>query len=128
MVMGKKEMHLKVVDYDFAICKLNSIRDIRLSQEFCFIAKTDEEISYICSVDAIPDDCVSYKSGWKAIGVKEHLAFDLVGVVASIAAILAEHEIGVYSISTYNTVYMLIRKENLDEAKRVLELNGYSFQ
>lgn len=124
--MSKKSMKLKVIDREFAICKLMDIEDVDLHQKYCFLAKTDEEISYICTVDNIPDDCINYKRGWVAFRIQETLDFDLVGVVAAISDILAQEQISIYSISTYNTIYMLIRKENVSEATKVLELNGYT--
>lgn len=123
--MSRKSMRLKVLEEEFAICKLRDLESLDLNQEICFLAKTDEEISFICTVDHIPKTCLNYKKGWVAIRVQEKLDFDLVGVVAAIADILAEEQISVYSVSTYNTIYMLIRKENLKEASRMLELNGY---
>ncbi|MCB7303184.1 ACT domain-containing protein [Bariatricus massiliensis] len=124
--MSKKSMKLKVIEHEFAICKLRTLEDVDLRQQYCFLAKTDEEISYICKVESIPEDCINYKRGWIAFRIQETLDFDLVGVVAGISDILAQEQISIYSISTYNTIYMLIRKENLKEAVRVLELNGYN--
>lgn len=124
--MNRKSMKLKVIEHEFAICKLMTLEEVDLSQEYCFLTKTDEEISYICTVENIPEDCINYKRGWVAFRIQETLDFDLVGVVAGISDILAQEQISIYSISTYNTIYMLIRKENLKEATRVLELNGYN--
>jgi len=118
-------MRLKVLEEEFAICKLRDLEGVDFSQEFCFLAKTDEELSFICTVDNIPNNCLNAKKGWMAFRIQEKLDFDLVGVVAAIADILAEEQISIYSVSTYNTIYMLIRKENLKEASRMLELNGY---
>ena len=43
-----------------------------------------------------------------------------------ISGILAEHQIGIFAVSTYNTDYILVKKENFDRAMRLLEEKGYS--
>lgn len=39
--------------------------------------------------------------------------------------ILANYKIGIFAISTYNTDYMLVKKENFEKALKVLENEGY---
>ncbi len=39
--------------------------------------------------------------------------------------LLAENKIGIFAISTYNTDYILIKKENFDKAIDVLSGAGY---
>jgi len=48
--------------------------------------------------------------------VEDPLDFDLTGVVASLAVPLEKAGISVFAISTFDTEYMLVRDEKLDEA------------
>jgi hypothetical protein len=49
------------------------------------------------------------------------LAFSLTGVLASVAAPLAEAGISIFAMSTYDTDYLLVSDEDLQEATRVSE-------
>ena len=44
------------------------------------------------------------------------LAFSLVGILAKIATILADRKIPIFAISTYNTDYVLVKEDRLEEA------------
>jgi len=54
------------------------------------------------------------------------LAFSLTGVLASVAAPLAEAGISIFAMSTYDTDYLLVSDEDLQEATRVLETAGHT--
>nr|WP_281739062.1 ACT domain-containing protein [Acidaminococcus fermentans] len=41
------------------------------------------------------------------------------------SGILAEHKIGIFAISTYNTDYILVKEENFARALSVLAAEGY---
>ena len=45
---------------------------------------------------------------------------------SEIAAILADRGISIFAVSTYNTDYVLIKKENFQRALEALEASGYS--
>lgn len=53
------------------------------------------------------------------------LDFSLIGILAKITGILAENNISVFAISTYNTDYVLVKKENYQNALEILEKSGY---
>ena len=42
-----------------------------------------------------------------------------------LSAILAENKIGIFTVSTYDTDYILVKKEKIEEAKEALRDNGY---
>jgi len=43
-----------------------------------------------------------------------------------ISGILADNKIGIFAVSTYNTDYILVKKENFDKAMQVLSDAGYT--
>ena len=49
----------------------------------------------------------------------------LIGILSKIAEILAKNSISIFAISTYNTDYVLIKKENYQKALDILEYSGY---
>lgn len=118
-------MEIKILDYDFSVCKVTDYSFVDLESEYCFIGKTDEENSLVCMTNDIPVNVTERDDGWKAFRIQGILDFSLIGILSKIATLLAENEIGIFAISTYNTDYILTKKENYDKAMDVLVKAGY---
>ena len=121
-------MKLKAIDVDLSICNLTGAAQVDFSREFTFLAHTDEELSLVCPTDSAPTAMVERDDGWRAFRIEAQLDFSLVGVLAKITAILAQANIAIFAISTYNTDYVLTRKERFDEALAVLQAAGYEIE
>ena len=89
-------------------------------------AKTDEEISVVCCIDNIPSDTYEKDMGWRAFRIKGVLDFSLTGILYKIAEIMAKEKIGIFAVSTYNTDYVFVKKENIERAAESLSNNGYN--
>ena len=50
----------------------------------------------------------------------------MVGVLARISSLLAEHAISIFAVSTYNTDYVFTKAESFDAAIALLEQAGYT--
>ena len=118
-------MQLKKLGSDLTVCKLAATTDIDLSKDFYFIGKTDEEISLVCRTEDTPSDTTDRDDGWKGFRIEGVLDFSLIGILSKISGILADNKIGIFAVSTYNTDYILVKKENFDKALGVLEEAGY---
>ena len=118
-------MKIKIIDYDFAVCKIKDISQVDFNADYCFLGKTDEELSLVCTEDKIPDNTIEISRGWRAFRIEGILDFSLIGILSKISAILAENKIGIFAVSTYNTDYILTKKENFNAAVTALCKNGY---
>ncbi len=120
-------MKLKKIDYDFTVCKVASQKEIDfdLSKDFYFIGKTDEEYSLVCITEDTPANTIERDDGWKAFRIEGVLDFSLIGILSKISGILAENKIGIFAVSTFNTDYILVKKENFAKALEVLSQAGY---
>lgn len=118
-------MEIKLLDYDFSVCKVPDYSMARLESEFCFLGKTDEERSLVCIAEDVPANATERDDGWKAFRIQGILDFSLIGVLSKIATLLAEQKIGIFAVSTYNTDYIFTKKENYDRAVAVLLEAGY---
>lgn len=49
----------------------------------------------------------------------------MIGILSKISGILAENEIAICALSTFNTDYVLTKKENHQKAMEALECAGY---
>ena len=105
-------MNLKILSNDFSICKIKNLNDINYEDEFVFIGKTDEEKSLVCITNEVPPNVIQREDGWKAFRIQGVLDFLLIGVLSKIASNLADNDVSIFAVSTYNTNYILIKKEN----------------
>jgi hypothetical protein len=60
--------------------------------------------------------------------VESTLAFSLTGIVASLAAPLAEASVSIFAVSTYDTDYFLVNEGDWDRATTALERAGHRVQ
>ncbi len=121
------EINLTVTDGLYGIIKLPpdaTIPQWALEAAFSSITRTNDELSIVADIACVPSD-VDTDAGWRMLKIDGVLDFSLVGIIARISSYLAEASISVFVISTYNTDYILIKKENLDKAVHTLKENGY---
>ena len=118
-------MKIKVLDCDFSICKIKDCSNVKFDGEYCFVGKTDEEISLTCITGDAPTDAIERDDGWKAFRIQGVLDFSLIGILSKISALLAANGIGIFAISTYNTDYIFTKREDFTRALEVLAAAGY---
>ena len=118
-------MEIKRIHQDFTVCQVKDYSLVNLDSEYSFIGKTDEEKSLVCITSEVPENTIQRDDGWKAFCIQGVLDFSLIGIMAKIATILADNGISIFAVSTYNTDYVLIKKENYQKALEVLQTTGY---
>lgn len=118
-------MEIKKIDYDFSICKVTDYSLVKLDSEYSFIGKTEEEKSLVCITADVPPNTIERDDGWKAFRIQGVLDFSLIGILSEISGILAENQIGIFAVSTFNTDYILTKKENYRKVLEVLGNAGY---
>lgn len=118
-------MEIKRIEYNFSVCKVADYSLVKLDSEYSFIGKTDEEKSLVCITEDVPSNVTEREDGWLAFRIQGVLDFTLIGILSEISGILAENKIGIFVISTFNTDYVLTKKENYQRALDVLERAGY---
>ena len=82
----------------------------------------------MCPEPYAPQDALAREDGWRALRIEGTLDFTLVGILAGIAALLAERHIPIFVVSTYDTDYLLVKKENLSAALDALQTGGYEVE
>ena len=119
-------MELKRIDHKLTVCKVTEVSNIDLEADFYFIGKTDEELSLVCRTEDTPQNTVERDDGWRGFRIQGDLDFSLIGILSKLSGILAEHKIGIFAVSTYNTDYILVKEENYERALTVLASEGYT--
>ena len=124
-IYGGQRYGNKKTQSRFSVCKVIDYSLVNMDAEYSFIGKTDEEKSLVCITDDVPSNVVKRDDGWKGFRIQGVLDFSLIGILSKITEILAENSISIFAISTYNTDYVLIKKENYQKALDILEHSGY---
>ena len=119
-------MELKKLAYAFTVCKISDIATVDTAAELFFIGKTEEEVSLVCKTEDAPAQTLARDDGWRGIRVQGTLDFSLIGVLSKLSGILAEHKIGIFAVSTYNTDYIFVKEENFEKALAALASEGYT--
>ena len=121
-------MELQRIKRDFSVCKVTDYSKVNLESEYCFIGKTDEENSLVCLTEDAPDNTTEREDGWRAFRIQGVLDFSLIGILAKISTLLAKEKFGIFVVSTYNTDYILVKKENEAKALKRLVREGYKIE
>lgn len=120
-------MQLQILGNKLKVVKMEAeskVPEIVFNQDFYSITKTDEELSIVLDEDiSIESDIVEYN--WRAIKIVGTLDFSLIGILSQISTILAKAKVSIFAISTYNTDYILVKSDNLENAIDALRQNGY---
>ena len=67
------------------------------------------------------------EKGWTMFKLEGPLHFSLIGILSKIATALAVEGISIFAISTYDTDWVLIKKDKKDAATKVLASAGYTW-
>ena len=78
----------------------------------------------VCAEAAVPEAVVAER-GWRALAVRGPLDFALTGVLARLAAPLAEAGVPIFVVSTYDTDVLMVQGGQLAEAVAALRAAGH---
>ncbi|TWX52807.1 ACT domain-containing protein [Colwellia hornerae] len=118
---------LKLLEETFAIHSLASDIEIPkavFAAPIFFIAKTYEETSIVIPQN-ISIDSDEVEKDWQALEVVGPLDFTLTGILSKISTILANEQISIFAISTFDTDYILVKSNNVSLATTALISNDY---
>ena len=129
-IVTSPNLALSVLSETFTIHKFApdaSMPEEILKSNYYSVSKTENELSVVCSELIEVQSLQSYK-GWKCIKVKGPLDFNLTGILAGISDILAQGNISIFAISTFDTDYILVRIQDLPSATTKLRQAGYKLE
>lgn len=122
-------MQLRTLPDSYAVVRLqpgSELPDWVDEGPFRSVTRTDHEVSVVCRDHDVPDG-ESVDRGWTVLEVKGPLDFTLTGVISSLVRPLAEAEIPIFLISTFESDYVLVRSSDLARAADTLEDAGHVF-
>ena len=132
MKKGKKppKLTLLILRQTFTICRLDKdapIPDWVFQGNLYSVTRTKDELSIVCPLINVPTGIVC-NQGWSCLKVKGPLDLSLTGIISSIASTLEMGNISLFSISTYDTDYVMVNEKNLEKAIFALTETGHRIQ
>jgi hypothetical protein len=121
-------VRLHVHPESYAVVRLDPDADLPAwasAGAFTAATRTQSELSIVCPEDDVPPSA-SAERGWRLLEVAGPLDFSLTGVFASLAAPLAEAEVTLFALSTFETDYLLVRARQLAQAAAALRDAGHA--
>jgi len=89
------------------------------------ITFTHDEVSIVCAESSVPPHVEAVR-GFRCLRVEGPLGFSETGVLESIARPLARASISIFAVSTYNTDYLLVARDDLEASLAALSASGHS--
>jgi uncharacterized protein len=125
--MNRPLLKLVILAERLAVCRLDAgapIPDWAGGESFLSITRTRDELSVICEEHFVPSGVYASR-GWRGFKIVGPLDLDLVGILVSVAVPLAQSNIGVLPVATYDTDYVLVRDRQLNDAIKALRFAGF---
>ncbi len=123
-------MRLTCIEGEFTVCRLGP--DAHLPSwltdapsRLMSITRTRDELSIVCPAPLVPPGFLGKaEPHWRALAVEGPLAFDTIGIIASITTTLAKAGISVFVLSTFDTDYVLVKQDRLADVATALREAG----
>ncbi len=117
-------MEFIVLEHDFVVCSLDSLNEISIHDEYCFISKTDYDFSFICTSRYTPNKYIEIQKNYKAIRFV-NVDINSTGFIAKVAALLSLNDISILSISTFDSEFFFVKNNKLNKVIDILVANNF---
>jgi uncharacterized protein len=122
-------MNLEILENKYSVYKFNVgsvLPDWIFTSDFYSITKTSDEISVVALQTANTGKNILRNDGWRIIKVIGPLDFSLVGIIADLSSILKNKNISIFTVSTYDTDYILVKQNDLEISIQAFEEKGHT--
>lgn len=121
-------LELEVHPAALAVCRLDASAPVPTwvtdtADPLISVTRTPDELSIVVPEAAVPGS-VRAETGWRALSVEGPLAFSMTGVLASLAVPLADAGIPIFVVSTYDTDWLLVKEDDLNQTVETLRSAG----
>ena len=126
--MQKRQLKLSLLEDFFGICVFESnasISEWAGTASFCSITRTEKKLTVVCPQNIIPAD-IEHERDWRCFRIDGSFDLNQIGVISSLAAPLAQAGISIFVVSSYDTDYILVKEEKVEQAIAVLSGDGHS--
>ena len=117
----------RVLTERLAVCQLAAdaiVPQWALAGGFFCVMRNSDELSVVCEEGRVTPG-IRVETGWAALKLEGPFPFSMTGVLASFVQPLAEAGIPVFAISTFDTDYVLVKRDTLEAAEAALRNAGH---
>lgn len=135
ITMSDDPLSLNVLPTTFSVVKFSPEEGVPASilaqlsasteASYVSVARTKDEISIV--TDAYPSDAGGSPSHWRCIRVTGPLPHYLTGILNDISTPLKQAKVPIFSLSTWDTDYVLVPIHKVGQAVSALEEAGWRF-
>jgi len=94
--------------------------------DFYSVTRTTDELSIICKpVDLIMGNDIKIDNHWRILKIDGVLDLSLIGIIATVSTILKDNKIPIFTISTFDTDYILLKDLDLNKTVAALRHAGH---
>ncbi|AMO57288.1 amino acid-binding protein [Endozoicomonas montiporae] len=122
-----KPLQLSVLSQTFSVHRFavdSQVPEAVLNSHIFSVMRMDDELSIVCE-SSISLNSQESETDWSALKVTGPLDFSLTGILSGLATALANASISLFALSTYDTDYVLVKTNQLDNACTALVSAGY---
>lgn len=127
MKNSTKVFSLQILPDRMAICRLAPtapVPDWIEGSRFCSVTRTDEALTVVGSEALVPAGTLN-EPGWWCFKVQGPLDFSEIGIIFSLTRPLADNDISVFVISTFDTDFFMVKETDLAKAIDALTAAGH---
>jgi len=118
---------LTTIPETLTICRLAPDSDVpswAMAGPFWSITRTPDELSIVVAVESAPAD-IRAEGTWRALRIAGPIPLSAVGILASVTEPLARAGINLFVVSTFDTDYVLVVSDRLEDARFALSDAGH---
>jgi hypothetical protein len=121
---------LKLLDGQFAVCRLpagSALPHWFAPGALSHVSWTEEELSITCDEAHVPEG-VQCERGWRSLMLRGPFAFELTGILAQVLQPLAQADVGIFAVSTFDTDYVMVKRAQLAIGLDALRAAGHRIE
>lgn len=125
---GGVQLSLQVLPGRFAIARLAPDEPVpawAFEGTLCSVTRTPTELSVVCDETVVPPGVV-HEPDWACLQLQGPFEFGLTGILLSVLAPLADAQVGIFAVSTFDTDAVLVKADKLATAVDALHAAGHT--
>ncbi len=117
---------LDLMAQPLAVCRLDPMSTVPtwVAGDLVSVTRTPTELSIVCAADAVPLG-TTVEGPFRAVAVRGPLDFAMTGALLALAAPLAEADVPILAISTFDTYLLLVPAHRVAAAAAALTDAGH---
>jgi uncharacterized protein len=121
-------LHFRITAWQLAVCRLapgEAVPQWVGRSRWRSITHTAEECSVVCEQSVVPEG-IRHQPGWRALMLEGPFDFSLTGILASVLQPLAQAQVPIFALSTFDTDWILVPGSQLEKAVEALRAAGHA--